>query len=330
MPEEITCTPKEAAQVLQICLNAQQPVCLWGAPGIGKSSVVKQVASAAGRPCLDVRLSLLDPTDLRGLPVVNGDGRVHWATPEFLPRDGNAVVFFDEMNRAPVLTQNASFQLLLDRKLGEYTLPPAVDMVAACNRETDGGGVIRMPAALANRMVHINVTTDLADWCTWAASAHIEPVVIAFLRFRPTLLHQFDTKAHAFPTPRSWEFVSRIVAQRPAKELEHALVAGAVGHGAAIEFLSFVQLWRSLPSIDAILLAPTSAPVPNDVATLYAVSSALAGRADATNFGRVLSYLDRLPEEYAVYSVKDAVQRTAILASTPEFTQWAIAHQAVL
>jgi MoxR-like ATPase len=323
-------TPREMHTALTLLLTAKQPVCIWGPFGIGKSQVIQQTAATLGMPCIDVRLVLLDPTDLRGLPTVTPDGRVRWATPEFLPRDGNGILFMDEYNRAPVSTQNAGMQLLLDRKLGEYKLPDGWAMALACNRETDGGGVTKMPEALSNRLTHLNLKTDLNDWCAWAAHMKIEPVVIAFMRFRPNLLHVFSTTDRACPTPRTWEFVSRIVAQKPAKDVERALIAGTVGHEAATEFTAFLAMYRNLPSIDAILLNPDTAPVPTDVSTLYAVASALAHRADVNNFGKVLQFLDRMPQEYAVYSVRDAVGRNESLSTTHEFTQWAIKNQSVL
>jgi len=328
--ETITVRPSTAAKALIACMAAKQPVVLWGPPGIGKSQVVQQTAKAQGMVCQDVRAVLLDPVDLRGLPALNGDGRAHWATPDFLPREGTGVLFLDELNRAPTLVQNACFQLILDRKLGEYELPEDWRVVAACNRESDGGGVTRMSQALANRFVHLNLEADLDDWCRWAIGAGIEPMVIAFLRFRPELLHQFSRDEHAFPTPRSWEFVSRVVAQNTAQDIELALVAGTVGHAAAVEFIAFVRLFRSLPSIDAILLNPTTVAVPTDVATLYAVSTALATRADAVNFGRIIQYIERIPPEYAVFTVKDAVLKDLSLQSTPEFTKWAIANADVI
>lgn len=324
---EISVKPSQAKQALTACLAANQPVSLWGSPGIGKSQIIKQTAAELGLAIQDIRAVLLDPVDLRGLPHVNGDGRAHWAIPDFLPRDGNGVLFLDELNRAPTLVQNACFQLVLDRKLGEYTLPDGWRVVSANNRESDGGGVTRMPSALANRFVHLALEVDLDDWCAWAVTAGVEPVVIAFLRFRPNLLHMFDRNAHSFPTPRSWEFVSRVVQQEQSIEIELALVAGSVGQAAAIEFESFVRLFRTLPSIDAILLDPTKAPVPSgNVATLYAVSAALAARAKPDNFGRVIKYLDRLPPEFAVFAIKDATTRDAKLQTTADFTRWAVAH----
>lgn len=329
--ETITVKPSQARNALLACLAAQQPVCLWGAPGIGKSQIVKQTAAAEGYLLKDDRAVLKDPVDLRGLPHINGDNRAHWAVPEDFPRDGKGIWFIDEMNRAPMLVQNAYFQLVLDRQLGEYHLPPEWRVVAACNRESDGGGVTRMPQALANRFVHLNVEPDLDDWCQWAVQSGIEPVVIAFMRFRPALLHQFSRDEHAFPTPRSWEFVSRVVAAGAnSQDVEMALIAGSVGHPAAVEFMAFMKLFRSLPSIDAILLNPQTAPVPKDVATLYAVSSALSTRCKLGNFDIVVQYLDRIPPEYSVFAVKDAVLRDKAIQESPAFTKWAIANARVL
>ena len=321
--------PSELATALKLCIQARQPVCAWGKPGIGKSQVVSQVGSDLNLTVKDVRAVLLDPVDLRGLPHVNGDGRSHWAIPEFLPRDGSGILFLDELNRAPALVQNACFQLVLDRKLGEYTLPDDWHVIAACN-DVDGG-ITKMSAALSNRFVHLDVEPNLEDWCKWAVTHNIEPAVIAFLRFRPNLLHEFSRTEKAFPTPRSWEFISRITSQQPNKNLELALFEGTIGHGAAIEFAAFLQLFRNIPSIDAILLNPDTAPVPkNDPGSLWAISSALARRATDHNFRRAITYLDRMPQEYAVMAVRDAVQRDQTLAVTQDFTQWAVKHSDVV
>lgn len=339
-------TPSVAKQVLRTLIHARQPGFFWGPPGIGKSQIVAQVADelfaqdypdidlakpGTRRPWLqDIRMILLDPVDLRGLPSV-AQGITSWNAPDFLPTRGSGVLFLDELNRAPALVQNAGFQLILDRRLGDYELPDGWLVIGAGNREQDGGGVTRMSSALANRFIHIEVTADLNDWSTWAAGAGIEPVVIAFLRFRPALLHEFDRDSHAFPTPRSWSFVSNIVKTHPARDVELALVEGTVGHGAAVEFVSFVDLWRKLPNIDAILLDPKNATVPNqhDVGTMYAVTAALGSRSTAENFERVTTYLNRLPTEYAVFAVRDAVNRDQSLTSTPAFVDWAVKNQDV-
>ena len=187
-----------------------------------------------------------------------------------------------------------------------------------------------MSSALCNRFVHLDCEPDLDDWGKWAIKAAIEPAVIAFLRFRPELLHKFDRTEKAFPSPRSWEFVSRVTATNPGKDVELAIFEGTVGHGAAIEYMAFLGLFRNLPSIDAILLNPDKAPVPHDAGTLWAIAAALARRASDQNLRRVITYLDRMPAEYAVLTVKDAVARDHGLTSTQEFTQWAVAHSDVV
>lgn len=330
-PNITTLKPSEVATAMACCIEARQPVITWGAPGIGKSDVTQQTGAKLGRKVLDVRASLLDPVDLRGIPSVR-DGRTHWNSPAFLPEasQGPTLVLLDEMNRAPVMTQNALFQLVLDRKLGEYTLPDTCEIVACCNRESDGGGVVKMPQALANRFTHLHMVADLDDWSRWAIGANVEPAVIAFLRFRPDLLHQFDREAKAFPTPRSWNFVSRITAQKPGNGIEHALYCGAVGDGAATEYSAFLRMFRELPNIDAILLNPDTAALPTQPATMFAVASALARRAKVNNFGRVLQYVNRLPAEYGVFTVKDAVRKDPTLQACDEFTRWAITNSDVV
>jgi len=316
--------PSALRQALEVCVKAKRPACVWGSPGIGKSDTMKQMAEELSRQLIDLRAVLLDPVDLRGLPTVK-DGLSKWAIPSFLPREGTGILFLDELNRAPALVQNACFQLVLDRKLGEYVLPEDWTIVAACN--PTGTGTTKMSDALASRFVHFDMEPDLTDWCNWAVSRNIEPIVIAFLRFRPELLHQYDVKLRSFPCPRTWEFVSQITASSPAREIEHALYVGAVGEGAAVEYSAFMKLFRELPSIDAILLDPVKSPVPSQPSTLFAIASALARRVNDGNFGRAVTYLNRLPAEYMVMSIKDAVTRDKTLCSTPEFTKWATANQ---
>lgn len=212
---------------LRTLVAARQPVFVWGGPGIGKSAVVRQLAQLLNIPLQDVRALLLDPVDLRGLPFLGADGRSKWATPEFLPKDGAGILFLDELNAAPAMVQAACYQLVLDRKLGEYTLPKDWAIVAAGNRDGDRAVTTRMPTPLRNRFVHLEFEVDLQEWSEWAIGTGIRPEAIAFLRFRQELLSAFDRDANAFPSPRSWEFVSRILDASPDTCVEHELFAGA-------------------------------------------------------------------------------------------------------
>lgn len=317
-------------KALRSLVRARQPVFLWGGPGYGKSSIVHRLAAILNIPLQDVRALLLDPVDLRGLPFLGKDGRSQWATPDFLPKDGAGILFLDELNAAPAMVQASCYQLVLDRKLGEYTLPDGWAIVAAGNRESDRAATTRMPTPLRNRFVHLEFEVDLQEWSEWAIQTGIRPEVIAFLRFRPELLSAFDRDQNAFPSPRSWEFVSRILESAPDKTVEHELFAGAVGTGAATEFSAFLKMFRELPNIDAILLNPHREPVPEEPGAQYAVASALARCASDMNFDRVCAYLDRMPTEFSVLCVRDASLREPAIRHTAGYTKWAIENHAVL
>src|SRR5215469_7643811 len=318
------------SSALRTLVAARQPVFIWGGPGIGKSAIVAQLAKALTIPLQDVRALLLDPVDLRGLPFLGSDGRSKWATPEFLPQDGTGILFLDELNAAPAMVQASCYQLVLDRKLGEYTLPEGWAIVAAGNRDSDRAATTRMPTPLRNRFVHIDFEVDVQEWSEWAIKASVRPEVIAFIRFRPELLSAFDRDSNAFPSPRSWEFVSRILNSKPGPSAEHELFAGAVGAGAATEFSAFIRMYRELPSIDAILLNPTQEPVPENAAAQYAVASALARCASDTNFDRICLYLNRLPTEFRVLCVRDATLRQPAIRCTAGYVRWAVEnHNAI-
>lgn len=322
--------PLAISSALRSLVLAKQPVFLWGPPGCGKSSVAAQLAESLQLPLQDVRALLLDPVDLRGLPFLGQDGRSKWATPEFLPKDGQGILFLDELNAAPAMVQASCYQLVLDRKLGEYTLPDGWAIIAAGNRDCDRAATTRMPTPLRNRFVHLDFEVDGQEWSEWAVRGNIRPEVIAFLRFRPEVLMVFERDAIAFPSPRSWEFVSRILEAAPDPPLEHELFAGAVGTGAATEFSGFLRMFRELPNIDAILLNPAKQPVPENAAAQYAVASALARCASEMNFDRICTYLERMPTEFSVLCVRDATLRAPEVQHTGAYTKWAINNHHVI
>ncbi|OGC77189.1 ATPase [candidate division WWE3 bacterium RIFOXYD1_FULL_39_9] len=333
--------PSQVIDSLSALIQIKQPVFIWGAPGVGKSQVVKQVAQKQKpnkkKPftLIDVRAVLLDPVDLRGLPHINGDNMAHWCPPAFLPHDSSScgILFLDELNAAPPLTQAACYQLVLDRKLGEYTLPDGWMVIAAGNRENDKAVVHRIPSALANRFVHLNFEVDINDWVRWAMQNNIKTEVIAFLRYRTNLLHSFDPKKSdekAFPSPRSWEFVSNILSTSPSKDIEFELIKGTVGEAAAAEFIGFLRICRKIPSPDAILMNPTKAEISNDPAVNYAICGALASRATEQTFGRIVEYLNRMPDEFSVLGIRDCTMGKPELYDTKAYIDWAVKHESVM
>ena len=320
--------PSEVLSALQTLIKIRQPVFLWGPPGVGKSQIVAQTAHAMNMELVDIRAVLLDPVDLRGLPRISSDGRAEWCAPAFLPEAGSSsrgVLFLDELNSAPPLVQAACYQLILDRRIGEYLLPEHWTVIAAGNREQDRSVTHRMPTALANRMVHILCETDVDDWIAWAIRAHIRPEILAFLRFRPKLLHDFDptVRSKAFASPRSWEFLSHIMDAEPEKRVCKELYAGTIGEGACAEFLGFLTIWQALPGVEEVLAAPDTVCVPEEPAALYALCEALALRASGATMSRIGQYARRIPAEFGVLLMRDAVLHDASLVETPAFEEWA-------
>ena len=314
------------------------PVMLWGPPGVGKSQIVTQVAARHQVPVIDIRLSQMEPSDLRGIPFRVGE-HVEWAVPAMLPdavRHGvEGVLFLDEITSAPPSVSAAAYQLILDRRLGAYQVPSGWAIFAAGNRQGDRGVTYSMPAPLANRFSHFEFDTNLDDWVAWAYANGIDERVIGFLRFRPELLFDFDP-AHnpvAFPSPRSWEFAHRAL----AKFGDHAaLLTGSlqacVGPAAGIELAAFVENLDKLPDIDAIVRGE-KVSVPKEVDLQYAVAAALVGRAirargtgDAQEtYGHIIDYAGSFPQrEMGVMLISDMHRAIGQeLFSVPQFAQWA-------
>ncbi len=314
------------------------PVMLWGPPGVGKSQMIAQVAARHGAPVIDVRLSQMEPSDLRGIPFRVGD-LVEWAIPALLPaaaRHGErGILFLDEITSAAPTVSAAAYQLILDRRLGEYRVPDDWAIFAAGNRQGDRGVTYSMPAPLANRFSHFAVDVHLDDWVAWAYANNIDERIIAFLRFRPELLFDFDP-AHnpvAFPSPRSWEFAHRALQKfgdRPALLL--AALQACVGPAAGIEVKAFIDNLDNLPDIDAIVRGEP-VPVPREIDLQYAVAAALVSRAirakgggqPAEVYGRILDYAGRFPSrEMGVMLVSDMHRAIGQgLFDVPQFAVWA-------
>lgn len=317
--------PSHIALAIEQCVTIKKPLFVWGPPGVGKSDSVRQAAAALGVQLIDFRAALRDAVDIMGLPGAR-DGVTFYNLPAGLPVTGSGILFLDEINSAPAQTQAALYQLVLDRRVGDYALPDGWQIVAAGNRMTDRGVVHRMPDPLIDRFVHVDYEPDLSDWCNWALSSGIRAEVVAFLRFRPALLHSHDTSraCHAFATPRGWADVSLIVGL--SSVIEGELVRGRVGDAAAGEFLAFLSLYRNMVLPDAILLNPLAADVPTNPSILYALAEALARRASAKNIDSVLTYAKRMPQEYAQALVSSATRLTPTLCNTHEFIAWASAN----
>jgi hypothetical protein len=319
-------------------IGQHTPVMLWGPPGVGKSQIIAQVASRHDAPMIDIRLSQMEPSDLRGIPF-RVENSVEWAVPVMLPnakRHGETgILFLDEITSAPPSVSAAAYQLILDRRLGAYEVPKGWAIFAAGNRQGDRGVTYTMPAPLANRFSHFEVEANLDDWVSWAYANDIDERLIGFLRFRPERLFDFDP-AHnpvAFPSPRSWEFAHRALKKfDDTPELLLAALQACVGPAAGLELYAFVENMERMPDLDAILRGE-EVEVPREVDLQYAVASALVGRAarakgsgDAREIhGRILDYAGRFPlREMGVMLVSDMHRAIGSqLFSVPAFSSWA-------
>ncbi len=333
--------PSEVPVALQHCFAADRPAFLWGAPGVGKSRLVDECGEIVIKikknngddtyRVLDIRTCQQDPVDVRGIPSVS-DGVTIWNIPDFLPTEGSGIIFLDEFVQAAQAVQNPWSQLILDGRLGNYIKPKGFQIIAAGNRQKDRAASHALPMHLANRFIHFELQVDLDDWVKWALSHNIRTDVISFLRFRPALLHDFDptSRKMAYPTPRTWEFVSQIMDTKPPKGLEFAMVSGTVGEGAAAEYMGFLKIFRKIEHPDKIIMYPEKAAVhDDDPATMYATCGSLAKKASEQTIGNIVKYANRLPDEFGVLLVKDCIKNCEDVINTRHFIEWSSAHSDV-
>jgi hypothetical protein len=272
-------TPQELTPYLSTLLREELKLSLmlWGPPGIGKSSIVATAAKEAGLQLVDLRLSQLAPTDLRGLPVAD-NGVSRWYPPDFLPTEGKGVLFLDEINMAPPVMQGIAQQLILDRRVGSYQVPEGWFIWAAGNRKSDRAAVFEMPSALANRFVHLDLSPDLDSFKAWGLGAAISEQVLAFLSFRPSLLHHIDSQQPAWPSPRSWVMANRLLQAGLSTE-------PAIGPAAAGEFDAFCKVYEKLPDLEGILEGKGKTRFPDEASARYATVLGLTVRAQTARHG---------------------------------------------
>ena len=319
-------------------------VMLWGPPGVGKSQAVRQIAKAikeeTGKETkvTDVRLLLFNPIDLRGIPTSNADKTLAiWLKPQIFQMDPSDdivnILFLDEISAAPQSVQAAAYQITLDRVVGEHRLPDNCIVIAAGNRTTDKSVAFKMPKALANRLMHIEVEGSFASWRNWAVSSDINEKVIGFLSFRQSHLMQFDAASEdlAFPTPRAWEMVSNIL-NGISDDIEEMfpLIAGLVGTGVAMEFRTWSNVYRELPDIEEIFDGYMPA-MPKKVDAMYALASSMVAyarehRDDIERIANSIRYADKMPPDFSTVLMKDYMyidkDYRQVLMGIPEFSRW--------
>lgn len=297
-------TPKQLEENLSKLVEKELylSTMIWGAPGIGKSSIVAAVAKNAGLGLVDLRLSQLAPTDLRGLPVAD-KGVSKWFPPEFLPTQGKGILFLDEINMAPPAMQGISQQLILDRKVGSYTVPKGWFIWAAGNLLEDRASVFEMPAPLSNRFIHFSIKPDFESFKQFSIKNNLHESIISFLAFRPSLLHKIDEARPAWPSPRSW-FMANELHQKDMQ------IHSAIGEPAASEFYAYLDIYSNLPDLDAICAGSLKPTYPAEPSARFAVNIGLGLRVKNEEKMRnaLLWIVNAAPAEWQSSFVMDMIQ----------------------
>ena len=330
---------EELVDAIEGLSEADLPGWVWGAPGISKSACLRQVAERKGIGFLDLRLTTMDPTDLRGLPFVEGargSKSTDWARPSFLPSKGEGIAVLEEVAQAPPLMQAAAMELVLDRRVGPHEVAPGWRFFAASNRAEDRAGAGRVITPLLNRFVHLELEPSLPDWEEWALENGIDWRILSYLKYRPDQLLRFDPSsgARAWPTPRSWHMASRALAAKAGSD-KGALVRGCIGEGAGTEFMSFLALYSKLPDLERIWADPKGAPVPSEESMLWALGGVLCegikGDVPVQRLEAVGEYVVRIENDEIAMSIGlDCSRANPAIKATRSHNRLAVKHAELL
>ena len=327
---------RELTKLLKVTIPAGLPVMVKGAPGVGKSDIIAQACEASGADLIIEHPVVSDPTDFKGLPFAK-DGKA-----EFLPFGSlrqiinakrRTVFFLDDLGQAPPSVQAACMQLILARRINGSKVSDLVTFVAATNRHKDRAGVTGILEPVKSRFASIvELEPDMEDWVAWALQSGVPTELIAFIRFRPNLLFDFEptNEMKNSPCPRTVANVGKLMQAGIPSGIEYEVYTGAAGEGFAAELMAFLQIFRDLPNPDAVLMAPQKAKVPEDPATLYAICGALARRCGQNTIDNLITYANRLPAEFSVLLVRDSVQLVPEVVNNRSYIEWASSHSDVL
>lgn len=353
--EKISLNSEGIKKFLKTSLSAGLVPYVKGSPGIGKSDVAQAIAKELDLKLIDVRLSQCDPTDLNGFPSVNAEGRSTYKPMTTWPLVGDALpfkynpdgspvlvegvhqqykgwfIFFDELSSASPAVQSASYKILLDRKVGDFDLHPAVKMAAAGNLATDNAVVEDMSTALQSRLIHATMRVDDKAWLKWATLNGVDPRIISYISWKPASLYNFqpDHEGDTFACPRTWKFASDLLTKgnldmSPNGDavFSRAMLTGTLSEATAREFIAYCNYFSKLPSIEEIIANPMGVPVPEEIGVLYAMTSSIASGLTEENCEQLFKFLGRMDIEYQIIAMRTAIPRNRNIARQKAVTDW--------
>lgn len=299
---------------------------LTGDPGIGKTSIVEQVAEELGLELYTCIVAQYDPADLAGLPIVQ-DGNYVRTRPDWLPNEGEGILFLDELPQACTMSQNLMAQLTNERRIGNHHLGDGWVIVAAGNKLSNKAGTSQMPSHLKDRMMTLEIEANLDDTVAYFNATGINEKICGYLRYRPDKIAEFDASADACPSPRSWARVDTVLDWSLSRMEEFEALKGTVGEAAANDFKAFDEIFHRMPDPDGVIATPDTAEIPSDPAILYALTAALAARATDKKIPSILKYTNRIPnKEFEALLIKDSLSRNPALAKNKDFQRWALTN----
>lgn len=318
MSRMFTVSPKQLYDEVLHTISCGLCPLITSSPGMGKSSIVNQVAKDTRLKVIDLRLSQCLPEDLQGLPMRNGNKATFQPFDNF-PLVGDPIpegydgwlIFLDELTSANKQVQAASYKLILDRMVGSHFLHENVAIVAAGNKSTDKAVVNQLSTALQSRLLHYELALSHTDWTEVAYKLGFDHRIIGFINYMPSKLMDFrpDHTDTTFPCPRTWEFLSRLIKGQEVNESHGARISAAIGEGTAVEFMTFAREFHRLPKFRDIISDPIGTPVPSEASTKYATMSMLIENFDEQNLDRVLDYVGKFGVELQVIFCRGAVTR---------------------
>jgi hypothetical protein len=327
-------SPTQAFDLIKDAVQAGLTAMLSGSPGIGKSSIFAQVADYFNLGLIDVRLAQCDPTDLNGFPTKMENGKASYMPMDTFPIQGDDLpenkdgwmILLDELTSAPKAVQAAAYKLILDRQVGQHKLHDNVVICAAGNLATDNAVVHKMSTALRSRMLHLELSISKDDWVEWALKNNIDHRIVSYIEFSPKSLYTFNPEHsdNTYSCPRTLEFASRLfeVWGENIERNKLPLLIGTLGEAVGHELFTFSKVYSQLPSFDAILQDPINAPVSKDPSVNYALTGVLYTNADGNNLPKVMDYIERLPIEFQVITLKGICTSKPVLGQHSRIMGW--------